>query len=447
MKNLFLSGIAFIRENPRIIYSFVLLVFVPAAFFFNTYSIISGMEKDIDRITQRKAALTEKIINVIASEKMDDEALLQKSIESITQNNEDILSVAILKPENNASQFRVIASSESEAMNQVTEHIQYMLAWNKDEGIAFLDSDAGGRFWRVTRALQDDKGIKIGLVTTAFSLRDSDALIENTVNHSYLILIVTVIIVLLLVSNQARLFGYVLTLNKLKEVDVMKDNLVSMASHELRTPLTAIKGYLELLEEKKLDIDEDAKRYFANISASVNRLNVLVNDMLEVSRIEGNRVPLTLTDFDPSVIINQSVEELRSQAVQKGLELKVLDIAEGSIRSDADRLREIMINLIGNAIKYTLKGSVSINAEIKDDRYLITVADTGFGISAEDQKKLFQKFMRIQTQQNKDIVGTGLGLWITFELAQKMGGMITVESIEGVGSHFTVSLPIAKKSQ
>lgn len=441
MKNLFQNGLAFIRENPRIIYSLVLLVFVPSAFFFNTHSLVSGMEQDIDRITQRKAVLVEQVINGLVSEKAHDQTSLQNAVNAVAQNNEEILSLAILWPEENSSQFRVVATSEAEMLNQTTSDVQYMLAWNKPEGIAFLDSDPEGRFWRVTRMLQDERGEKSGLITMAFSLRDSDALIENTVNRSYLVLIVTVVIVLLLVSNQARLFGYVLTLNKLKEVDEMKDNLVSMASHELRSPLTAIKGYLELLDEKKLPLDEEAKKYFTNISCSVDRLNTLVKDMLEVSKLEGNRVPLNLTDFDPRGLITQSVEELRSQAIEKGLELSVLDIETAIVRADEERTKEVLINLIGNAIKYTLQGSVSVSGKSKDKEYLITVADTGFGISAEDQKRLFQKFSRIQNTHTQSITGTGLGLWITHELATRMGGTITVESIEGVGSHFILHLP------
>ncbi|MEI8096566.1 MAG: HAMP domain-containing sensor histidine kinase [Candidatus Moraniibacteriota bacterium] len=441
MKKLFLAGLSFIRENPRIIYSLVLLVFVPAAFFFNTYNIISGMEKDIDRITQRKAVLAEKIINTVLSEKMNDEMALQGVVNDITKDNNEILSLAILKPDNDPSRFRVVASSETEALGQVTENIQYVLAWSKPEGIAFLDSDENGRFWRVTRALTDSSGVRLGLVAMTFSLGDSDVLIGNTVNRSYLVLLITILVVILLVSNQARLFGYVLTLNKLKEVDIMKDNLISMASHELRSPLTAIKGYLELLGEKKIDLDEEAKKYFTNISLSVDRLNTLVKDMLEVSRLEGNRVPLTLVDFDPISVISESVEELHSQAVQKNLELTLLEMVPGMVHGDAARMKEILINLVGNAIKYTPQGKVTVSTQVKEKEYLITVADTGLGISADDQKKLFQKFSRIQNDKTRSIIGTGLGLWITLELAEKMGGSISVESIEGVGSHFTLHLP------
>ncbi len=444
MKNLFLGGISFVRENPRILYSFVLLIFVPAAFFFNTYSLVSNMEQDIDRITQRKAVLMEHVINSLVSEKISERVSLQSAVDSIVTDNHEVLSLAILEPENDGSRFRVVASSKSESVNQVTDNIQYTLAWNKSDGIAFLDSDAEGRFWRITHQLVDVDGNRAGLITMAFSLRDSDTLIERTVNRSYLVLLATVVIVLLLVSNQARLFGYVLTLNKLKEVDEMKDNLVSMASHELRSPLAAIRGYLELLEDKHINFDDEAKHYLENISHSVDRLNTLVSDMLEVSRLEGNRVPLDLVSIDPQSLITQSVEELRSQAVQKGLELTVLDVEKAVVHADIERTKEILINLIGNALKYTVHGTVQVSGRVKGETYLMTVADTGFGISAEDQKRLFQKFSRIQNKDTQAITGTGLGLWITYELARRMNGTITVESIEGIGSHFTLHLPLEK---
>lgn len=447
MRNLLSDGLAFVKENPRIIYSLVLLIFVPAGFFFNTYSLISGMEHDIDRITQRKAILAEKMINIIAAEQLNDAVLLQNTVNRVIQENSEILSLSILRPENNLSHFRIIASSEEASLDETTNNPQYLFSWSQSDGIAFLDSNEGGRFWRVTRSLYDESGTKSALVTMVFSLRDSDQLINSTVNRSYVILIITVLIVLLLVSNQARLFGYALTLSKLKEVDAMKDNLVSMASHELRSPLTAIRGYIELLEEKNLNLDEEGRKYFSNISLSVHRLNLLVNDILEVSRLEGNRTPFAITECVPGPIITQSVEELRSQAMEKHLDLRVAPLDHAVILADSNRLKEILVNLIGNAIKYTPKGSVSVSASAQGKTYRITVADTGVGISAEDQEKLFQKFSRIQNDDTKTISGTGLGLWITLELAKRMGGSITVESIRGVGSHFTLHLPLVTKAE
>lgn len=444
MKKLLSSGISFVKENPKIIYSLILIVFVPAAFFANTYYITSKIEKDIDLITQRKAVMAEKIIDVIIKEKINDEVQLQKTIDEIAQKNE-MLSVAILKPEANTGKFRVVASQEKQDVGAETDSTRFILAWKYSDGISFLDSTGNNRSWNVTKSLKDAGGNKTALISMTFSLKESDALINKTITNSYIILIVTILVVILLVSNQARLFGYVLTLSKLKEIDQMKDTFISMASHELRSPLTAIKGYTDILMDKKDKLDDESQRQLKNIAISADRLNALVNDILEVSRIEGNRIPINLVDFNPAEIISQSTEELRSQAIQKGLELTYEVGSSAIVKADADRIKQVLVNLIGNAIKYTQSGSVKITTKIKDKQYLIVVADTGFGISSEDQKKLFQKFSRIQNDKTNGIVGTGLGLWITQELASKMNGNITVESIEGTGSHFTLHLPIAKK--
>ncbi|MFZ1626615.1 MAG: HAMP domain-containing sensor histidine kinase [Candidatus Moraniibacteriota bacterium] len=446
MKQLFASGIAFIRENPRIIYSLILLVFVPAAFFFNTYGLISNMEQDIDRITQRKAVLVEQVINVLVRDRMADRGALQSAVDGIMRDNTELLSIAFLFPEENASRFRVVATNETEALDQTTDNLQYLLAWNQADGIAFLDENETGRFWRVTRQLTDaTTGAKTALISVVFPLADSDTLINRTVNRSYLVLIITVFVVLLIVSNQARLFGYVLTLNKLKEVDEMKDTFISMASHELRSPLTAIRGYLDLLGDKvKGSIDPEGQHFLINIHASVNRLQTLVTDILEVSRLEGNRIPIRLSDFDPAALIAEVLDEQRSQAVLKKLELVFEPGESALVRADADRFKQVMVNLVSNALKYTEQGKVTLSTRRKDKQYLITVADTGVGLSAADQTKLFQKFSRIQNERTEHISGTGLGLWITLELVRRMGGTITVESIEGVGSHFMVTLPISQ---
>jgi signal transduction histidine kinase len=220
-----------------------------------------------------------------------------------------------------------------------------------------------------------------------------------------------------------------------------------MASHELRTPLTAIKGYIYMLKDKKdLNLDKEGMDYLEIISISSQRLDRLVEDILEVSRLEGNRFPMEISDFDPDPLIKQSVDELRSQAVQKNLVLEYEPPASPvMIKADPSRLKQVVVNLVGNALKYTNKGSVKISTAIKKDNLLITVADTGIGISSDEQANLFQKFYRVKNDQTRDIIGTGLGLWITMETVKRMKGKITVESIEGVGSHFTVHLPLAKK--
>jgi signal transduction histidine kinase len=447
MKNVFTKAIEFIKENPRIIYSLVLVIVIPAAFFINTYLINSNYEKNIDLITQRKAVLVENIINNIVSLQNIDDPKIQAMIEKVKNENDEIVSLLIAKPLNEKEKFPIIASSDPNLLGKDLENsTQNSLAWTKPEGVAFLDRNLDGRFWNVTKLLVDESGKKLGLVSISFSLNNTDALVNQTIYRSYWVLIIIIAIVVLLVSNQTRLLGYALTVTKLKEIDKMKDTFVSMASHELRSPLTAIRGYTEFLSDKSASFDKDSQHYITNISISVERLQDLVNDILEVSRVEGNRLPIEITSFDPTEIIAQSIEELRSQAIAKNLALNYKPAEEPvMIDADTNRLKQILINLISNSIKYTEKGSVEISTGVQGKMFAITVADTGIGISSEAQANLFQKFYRVQTEKTKTIIGTGLGLWITQEILKKMNGSISVESIEGVGSHFIVRLPVAKK--
>lgn len=448
MKNIFLKAFSFVKDNPSIIYSLVLVIIIPVAFFINTFLINSKYEADIDKITQRKAVFVESLVNNSIKSQLDDNEKLQFSVTEIVKKNEEIISLSIIKKQKESDGFQVVASSDASLIGQrQDDSIQNSIAWSKPEGVALLGSSGQERFWNVTKNIIDDAGEKKALIAISFSLKDTDALINKTIRDSYWILVLLILIIVLLISNQARIFGYAITVTKLKEVDKMKDMFISMASHELRTPLTAIKGNIEFLKEKKeVSADKESKHYADNISFSADRLQNLVTDMLEVSRLEGNNVPMDMKIFNPNPIIFQCVEELKIQAQEKNLNLscKLSDDAT-LIKADESRLKQILINLIGNSIKYTINGSVDITTSIKEREFIITIADTGIGISSENQANLFKKFYRIQNKDTENIIGTGLGLWITLEIAKRMKGNITVESIEGVGSHFNVHFPIAKK--
>ena len=445
--NYFSGAIRFIKENASVAYSLFLFILIPAAFLINNYLMSSGYEKVIDDITRRKASTVENVINNLVQNNVGNGEELQSTIKRIMLENEEIISLSILT-QAESGDFKVIASSDAKTIGKTRSgDTLSAIVWNKNYPVAAIDKNNETRYWKVTSPLYDNSRKKIGLVEMLLSLQSSDDLVNKVITDSYWILIITILVVVLSVANQVRLMDYAYTVTKLKEIDRMKDMFISMASHELRTPLTAIKGYLDLMKgEKDLAMDKESSHYLQNISLSTERLDSLVEDILVVSRIEGNRLPLELSVFDPNPVIAQSVEELRSQAIQKGLALnfKPADPAV-KVKADADRLKQIAVNLIGNALKYTAKGSIDVTMSQKNNELQITVADTGFGISSEDQSKLFQKFSRIKTDNTRDIIGTGLGLWITAEIIRRMQGKITVESIEGVGSHFTVHLPLAKK--
>jgi len=447
--SIFARAIYFIRDNLVIGYSLALLLLVPAAFFVNNYLVNSSYADVIDSVTRKKALLAERILNDLAYEKFSDTAALQSLVNKIVaENSDEIISLSVLRPRPGESAYDIVASSDAAAVGTVRKEDYQIFLARTNANNTSLDENSKGRFWKVTKSISGGKGgEKIGFMEMSLSLAEPDGKMNEVITYSYWVLALIVLGLVLLQVNQIRLMGYAFSLNKLKEVDKMKDMFISMASHELRAPLTAIKGYLDLLKgNKDLKLDAESARYLENISASSLRLERLVEDMLEVSRLEGNRFPMEISDFDPSPLIAQAVEEMRSQAIQKGLVLEYeLPLAPVLIKADPSRFKQVVVNLVGNALKYTAKGSVKISVATKKDNFLVTVADTGVGISSEEQANLFQKFYRVKTEQTKNILGTGLGLWITMETVKRMKGKITVESIEGVGSHFTVHLPAAKK--
>lgn len=449
MKELLQKSFDFVKENPRIIYSLVLVFIIPLAIFLNTWLTVKDFEANLENIIRSKAVLAEDIVKFIARDSIQDPQKLQQLIEETKKLNADIGIFEILVSDEKSAGFKIIAASESEITNQILsnpkEIFYHQIAWNQpDDNVSFVTEENSSRSWNVLETIKDADGNKIALAFLSFPLKEFDSMNAQAETRSYLILIITVLVVLLLMANNARLFGYALTLTKLKEIDQMKDTFISMASHELKAPLTAMKGNIEFFKEETAHaLNESGQHYIDNISISVDRLEMLVGDILEVSRLEGNRIPIAISDIDPGPIIEKSIEEIKAQAAQKNLELEYSPEKLPRVLADPERLKQVVVNLLSNAIKYTVKGRVEVLAKVDEKNLMLTVADSGVGISAEDQAKLFHKFSRVYNEETKMVSGTGLGLWISRELIQKMGGDITVESIRGVGSHFTLHLPLA----
>lgn len=224
-----------------------------------------------------------------------------------------------------------------------------------------------------------------------------------------------------------------------------KSYFIASVSHELRTPLNSVLGFSELLKNKA-DLSQEQKDWLDNIMYSGEALLQLINDVLDLSKLEADRMDLVLTPVDFEKLGTEVMRVFSMHTIQRGLELKVSIKSMPVLELDMQRMRQILFNLIGNAIKFTQQGSVTLQAEFIPDKkdagtLRFAVIDTGIGIAKEDQERLFESFVQLHNIRGANTQnGTGLGLAITQKLVERMGGKLTLDSEPGKGSAFRVAL-------
>ncbi len=238
------------------------------------------------------------------------------------------------------------------------------------------------------------------------------------------------------------------TASKLRQVDQLKSEFLASMSHELRTPLNSIIGFSDvLLEGLDGDLNERMEEDIRLIRDSGDHLRTLIGDILDMSKIEAGRMELRYETINLRQIANEIIATTSTLAQAKSLEM-YLDIGPDvdTIEADRTRLRQIFLNIVGNAIKFTEKGYVNLSMQIKDNNLLVTVRDTGVGIKPEHVPIVFEQFRQIDGSLNRSVGGTGLGMPITKNLVELHGGKIWVESVFGHGSTFYFTIPLQKKN-
>lgn len=244
-------------------------------------------------------------------------------------------------------------------------------------------------------------------------------------------------------------------ITKEKREERQQAEFISTAAHEMRTPVASIEGYLGLaLNPSTAQIDEKAKTYIGKAQESVQHLGRLFQDLLDISRAEDGRLQNNPKVMNVVAFVSEITEHFRTKAEEKGLHFIFKPQPDGNEKAgerrlnpvfyanvDNDHLREVVANLIDNAIKYTPSGDVTIDVGGDSDHVVISVADSGIGIPKEDQSHLFQKFYRVDNTDTREIGGTGLGLYLSRRLIETMNGRIWVESEYKQGSTFYIELP------
>ena len=227
-----------------------------------------------------------------------------------------------------------------------------------------------------------------------------------------------------------------------------KSDFLANMSHELRTPLNAIIGFSEVLLERMFgDINAKQKDYLQDILSSGRHLLSLINDILDISKVEAGRMELQPGPVDLRFILQNAVSLVRERATRQGINVAVdIDASVGAIEADERRVKQILFNLLSNALKFTPTGGrVTLTAARIDDAVQISVRDTGIGIKSEDQDRIFEEFQ--QAGPGKAVEGTGLGLALAKRFVEMHGGRIWVDSVVGTGSTFTFTLPLHPTSQ
>jgi len=253
-----------------------------------------------------------------------------------------------------------------------------------------------------------------------------------------------------LAIQNARLFREIE--DKSREIETAnrhKSEFLANMSHELRTPLTAIIGFSEVLSEKVFgEMNEKQNEYMDDIVSSGRHLLSLINDILDLSKVEAGRMELDLTKFDLPTAIDNALILIRERATRHGIKLEhKIDERLGEVIGDERKFKQILLNLLSNAVKFTPEGGrIDVDAALTREAVEVSVSDTGVGIAPENQETIFEEFRQVGTDASKKREGTGLGLTLTKKFVELHGGTIRVESALGKGSTFAFTLPLNQEN-
>lgn len=436
------------RQRLEFIYSIAVMVIIPILIIAMTVLLIIPTREGFDRVRGVNADLVNGLLSASFTRLDEDTEQLQSFIDQVSSEQEEISNFfAAIKTE--SGDFQIIAAQDKVGVGELINATQFSLVETANRPITIdVENENGANFSRVVSPIREGETV-IGVSSVDVSQAISEDTVSQILSRSLFTMMAVVTVTVLMLLNHFRFVEYAVLFRKLKEVDQLKNDFLSVATHELKAPMSVIKGSLEnVLDGVAGHIDDVAKENLQLAFNETDRLTTLVADLLNVSRIEQGRVSYNKEAVDPSEVIMRIVRQYMPKAREKGLELSYEQSEmDNIITVDRGRFLEIMTNLIDNAIKYSRKGTVTISHKVENDMLKTTVRDTGVGMSAKERENLFQRFYRVRNEQTKDIGGTGLGLWIIKQYIEAQDGHIYVDSLENVGSEFTVEFPLTAQKK
>ncbi len=432
-------GMQYVLHHTHILVALLLLIVLPILFINSGEQFLEAGRANQERLQKDRVGIIHDSFVSILSATNADRDVMQSEVESLTELNPDIELFVIQQRVGNQLQNIVSSDPEILAATSTLSDMHRNAAIRFDESLIFETAEEGERFWYGYRASEVNGTTYF--IGTVVSLGAVDSALSSREWSAYWSLALVYLFILALAYWHIRMTNYQALYLKAKEKNESKDTFLNMVAHELRTPLTAIRGYASM----QLETSDPEKRteYAGKVKDSSERMLGLVNDLLDVARIQSGKLAVIPEQTPLIEIAAQVTRELELLARQHSLQLTYHLPEQVYVYADPERLHQVIVNIVSNAIKYTKQGSISISAQSKRKTVEIRIADTGTGMGSEDQQKLFSPFFRVENADTAAVTGTGLGMWITKQLVKQMNGTIGVESIKGVGTHVVVTLPRA----
>jgi signal transduction histidine kinase len=436
LHNLMRQGFGVLKSNNHLLFVATLLFLFPLLFFYVTNSFIETAEKNIETAEKRRIAVLHDSLAVLLTTYEGNPILVKDFLSLQHQEMTDVLEIRVVKKTKDLYQIVESFEDEKEGSYESVTDIYTTVQPDAQNSLIYIFDSNPARTWQAVRAVSINNSTYYILSEHSFAAVDS--VMQARKQQAYLGL--TAIFAFLI----ALAYWFGRQINWRKQYDLLKvqmkerDLFTNMIAHEFRTPLTAIRGYSSFLAESD-SITTKEKTFVDAVQQSTERLLALVNDFLEVARIQSGNMNLEMTTVDIQPTIISVIEALQPIAKSKNLQLSFHQLAVPvALKTDTKRLYQILQNLISNSLKYTKDGTVEVALDVTPRTVSIRIKDSGMGISADDQQKLFSPFSRVGGVEQTKVVGTGLGMWITKQLVELLQGSITVESIKDVGTHVII---------
>lgn len=442
----FSTGITFLKEHPQVWFTALVGLVIISTYIFMAARFVSIAQDAQKQLFNDRAGWLLDGIVLFAQDSINNRELVRSRFATLKEENKTLDSVTMVTQHGN-DDWLVYVSDDGEregSLANYSPHLKKVLstAWFDEPASMWLGEGESARVW-TAKAVKNAAGQTNALVLLSVAYSEADRRLAHNINTSMALMVGVLIIIMVLFVRHARIVDYALLYKKQLEIDEMKDGFISMASHELKSPLSVIRGYIEYLKDGDLD-EKTQQEFLGRIDVSADELRMLIDDILDVSRIEMGRMRFSPDYVTSAEVLDDVFEMFSVSARDKGLNLTCTindDARRSLVRVDKSRLKQVLVNLVSNAVKYTLEGDIKIEQKIVGNSVEISVRDSGVGMTQEEQQKLFQKFYRVEAKETRGVRGTGLGLWITQYITEQMGGTISVESIKGEGSRFVVAFP------